>query len=96
MILRLSTSSERFETEVREVRFFTILLMLCKITVMSWKRNPQAILRWAVVPCWGARADDEQTNLSPHNKLGGSNALSLYTAVGSDLLPRGSRRGPGK
>ncbi|MBK9394133.1 MAG: hypothetical protein IPN40_09685 [Uliginosibacterium sp.] len=30
MILRLSTSSERFETEVREVRFFTILLMLCK------------------------------------------------------------------
>jgi hypothetical protein len=27
-------------------------------------------LRWAVVPCWGARADDEQTNLSPHNKLG--------------------------
>jgi hypothetical protein len=65
MILRLSTSSERFETEVREVRFFTILLMLCKITVMSWKRNPQAILRWSAEPCWGARADDEQQTCLP-------------------------------
>lgn len=65
MILGLSTSSERFETEVREVRFFTILLMLFKITAMCWKRNLQAILRWAVVPCWGARADDEQQTCLP-------------------------------